>query len=34
MLCDRPEYSNAEVLYHDPIRLLFPLQIPTLSALT
>src|SRR5260370_1168983 len=29
MLCDRPEYSNAEVLYHDPIRLLSPLKALT-----
>jgi hypothetical protein len=26
MLCDRPEYSYAEIFYHDPIRLLFRLN--------
>jgi hypothetical protein len=26
MLCDSPEYSNAEILDHEPIRLLSPLK--------
>ena len=34
MLCDRPEYSNAEIFYHDAIRLLFPFKFqPGLSLL-
>src|SRR5260370_9409296 len=31
MLCDGPEYSYAEIFYHDSIRLLFSFNLPTRS---